>query len=313
MIKVEEEAEETKAFNFYEEWEVNSFCPCQLYVRNKQDDYIATLKGIGSAWWPESLIITSYCRDPAILAYDINNIHSSLSSSSSSLPSSSFYQQITGSRMQCFDQGSKPNLAGFSKYLKDRGKAACAEDMIKFVSYFIVPSSRANEVILLRRPMRRKLIIPSSQPKQAGTTNKVMTMQQQLEAFRQKTKQRLLDFINSEDEDSLAFEPMTDRGRDVVMGEVSEFPELVDKIEGDLIDEKHVVVHKRDRMATEVSVSYQDIMRAKQSGVVQKRPPPPTDAPAPADLVHMNGKRDRRTASDIIKETELKRKKASED
>mmetsp|Transcript_32135 Transcript_32135/g.41317 ORF Transcript_32135/g.41317 Transcript_32135/m.41317 type:complete len:212 (+) Transcript_32135:91-726(+) len=208
MIKLDEgNGDEQNPIDFYAEWEVNSTAPCKLFVRNKQDEFIANVKGIGSSWWPESITITHYCRDPSILSFRPNQ----------TVSSTSFFDTITGSRMCCFD--SNNHLSGFAKFLKDSGKAACADDKINALHYFIIPGDKVGEVLLMRKPMRRTNT--PAKPTNGGQPKKTMSLKEQTELLRQRTKEKLIAFINSPDEDSVAFEPMSERGLDLVMGEVS--------------------------------------------------------------------------------------------
>mmetsp|Transcript_32134 Transcript_32134/g.41316 ORF Transcript_32134/g.41316 Transcript_32134/m.41316 type:complete len:85 (+) Transcript_32134:127-381(+) len=79
-----------------------------------------------------------------------------------------------------------------------------------------------------------------------------------------------------------------------------------------MIDEKHIVVYKRDRLLEEEALKYQNQVNARklesqlQSGQVKEvRPRLVVDS---RNVVQVNGKRDRRSASDVMKETELKKK-----
>jgi hypothetical protein len=209
-----DDVQQLSTVNFYKEWEVNRTSPCRLFVRNKKDEFIATLKGIGPAWWPEKLIVTNYCRDPTVLAFKPTQTSSS--------PSPSFFDKHSACRMRCFDD--QNGLAGFSKYLRDRGKAACVDDPVNFVHYFLVAGERASDLILIRRPMRRQ--VAANVANRNVTTKPVVPMskkdqQEQIEKMRQSIHDRLVRFLSAQDEDSLAFEPMNDRGRDIVMGEIA--------------------------------------------------------------------------------------------
>lgn len=119
---------------------------CNLFVRNKVDEFIATLEGcIGPAWWPDALVVTDYTRDPAIMRY---------ASSAAASGSGSTSDGIVSASMRCVVAGKNAkNLRGFLKYLQDRQKAGTATH--GSAQYFFLPAPNSAELglVLLRRPL----------------------------------------------------------------------------------------------------------------------------------------------------------------
>jgi hypothetical protein len=119
---------------------------CNLFVRNKTDEFIATLEGcIGPAWWPDALVVTDYTRDPAIMRY---------ANSASAGGSGGSGDGIVSASMRCVVAGKNAkNLGGFLKYLRDRQKAGTATHGAAQYFFLPTPNSADLGLVLLRRPL----------------------------------------------------------------------------------------------------------------------------------------------------------------
>ena len=240
---------------------------CNLFVRNKVDEFIATLEGcIGPAWWPDALVVTDYTRDPAIMR---------CASSAAASGSGATSDGIVSASMRCVVAGKNAkNLGGFLKYLQDRQKAGTATH--GSAQYFFVPAPSSAELglVLLRRPLpvarpqmqaapaasvqlapssRGPLhpSIPSARPYVApgGQGNpssaranmsstaaapaappdalSAAAARSEVEALRASTAAKLQAFVADADALELVFPPLGERGNYVVVEEVAEIPGLV--------------------------------------------------------------------------------------
>ena len=113
---------------------------------------------------------------------------------------------------------------------------------------------------------------------------------------------------------------MDDMGRYIVVEEVEEFRgELVDEEEGVMLDEKYVVVYKKDRLPHDVAVRF-GLARAEDSGREADEAAAAAAVLAQQQQQEEDGgeidmgelvvigqqKRDRRTVNDIMLETEAR-------
>lgn len=229
---------------------------CDLYVRNKRDEFICSLEAFeGPTWWPDRMVITGYCRDPEVM--NIRSQPFSLGSTTTSVV------------MHC--HGSMKNISGYVSYLRDRNKAGFT-DPSGDLQYFLLSGLKAGEVVMVRRRLRAAFVarprgatsvpaaarsgrpgpgpvappVPVARPPPDGKSD--------LERFREAAKSQLQRFVSDAEEASLAFPAMDEKRQFVLLDEVSDYPELIDQLEGEMIDERHIVVYKKDRLPKDVAI-----------------------------------------------------------
>mmetsp|Transcript_96304 Transcript_96304/g.274388 ORF Transcript_96304/g.274388 Transcript_96304/m.274388 type:complete len:135 (-) Transcript_96304:248-652(-) len=123
---------------------------------------------------------------------------------------------------------------------------------------------------------------------------------------------RVQEFVDDPEATSLAFEPMDAKGRYIVAEEASEFSGLTDITEGEMLDEKHVVLYKAGHVPEDdcpptrlASVAADP---SAHSGPASEAPAPRRAKAAapkpPADELRVLNtvKRDRRTIEEIQRE-----------
>jgi hypothetical protein len=133
-------------------------------------------------------------------------------------------------------------------------------------------------------------------------------------------QERLSSFLADDTQERLAFDPLGERGNYVVVEEVSEHPGLIDQTEGEMLDERHVAVYKKDRLPKDVAIRLGMYVRsAAEEAEVQAEllreeeqfhnSRKATAAaglalPPPEIVVAKTEDRDRRTVGEILKATE---------
>ena len=309
-------------------------------------------------WWPQRLVITEYTREEAVMAHFEPPVAKASSFSSLSaappclVPNTTSQGFLNYATVRCLRRPGDPQnyreavkkVANFVSWLRSRNKAGvifaasapAASSSATAIRIFVLPGrdDSVGELRLIRmlvyEGQKNIALNPNRSDVQGSNTivgASTSNISNSVEAQRAVVKRRLAAFAADEDADRLEFGVTNDMGCYIIEEEVQEFRgELLDVEEmiktqhgeGEMFDEKHIVVYKKNGLPHEVAVKL-GLARTQDSGKAADEEAAKERAAMAAqrallirsekisDLqVERIGqvKRDRRTAQEIIDESD---------